>query len=366
MQQEFGETLELEVFDAAQFPQYDVVQIAANFETVPRETGEDVQPPLVVGHSEDQAILADSGLPAAGWVSSLRAVGTKLVATVRDVPKIVAEAIARRAYRRVSAELYTDYKGLGQTLRRVALLGGAIPKVKTLQDVIALYSDDEPFETVTVEPAFAEASEGESAELGVRSEECGTPSGECDEEAQQPEVTQEAQPAFAEEPGTDENAELAMQSGECEEQMEQTDVTQEVQPDSGEPDSDADEAQPGDDLSGDAARRGKIGRFCEQLKAEGHYAPAWDELGMGQFLLNLDADRAVCFSEGGAEQTLLDWFVGFLRSQPRLVNFSEKAPACVDPRPSGRKPLADFYRRHRSEFERLGVSLEMFLESEVR
>jgi hypothetical protein len=107
-----------------------------------------------------------------------------------------------------------------------------------------------------------------------------------------------------------------------------------------------------------------VDRFCEDLKREGHYAPAWDEVGLREFLASLDGVTAVCFAEGAPVQTPLDWFRQFLLGLPAVVRFGEKAPASVEASVPGRKPLTDFYARHRSEFERMGVSLEMFLESE--
>jgi hypothetical protein len=114
------------------------------------------------------------------------------------------------------------------------------------------------------------------------------------------------------------------------------------------------------------ARQREIARFCEELKREGHYAPAWDELGLGEFLVRLDAEQAVCFAEGSPEQTALAWFEGFLRRLPAVVSFSEKAPATDEGIGPGRKGLVDFYRRHRAEFESMGVTMEMFLAAEER
>lgn len=293
MTDELSEIHDLEVFDSEQFPEWDVARIAQNFEEIGRLTGEQIQPPLVIGHSEDQAVLRDSGLPAAGWISALRAAGTRLLADVRDVPRLVAEAIRRRAYTRISAELYRDYKDLGPALRRVALLGGAIPKVKTLQDVIALHSDDEPFETITT-------------------------------------VLDDARPEVVDLPAP---------------------APEEPQPDAPDPDA--------------ARRRLEVQRFCEDLKRDGHYAPAWDELGLPEFLAGLDEGRVVCFAEG-SEQTARGWFEQFLRRLPAVVSFSEKAPAAAGPADPGRTRLCDFYRRHQRDFERLGVSLGMFLDSEGR
>ena len=305
MQDELAEIRGLEVFDAAELPQYDVAEIARNFTAVENERGECIRPPLVIGHSEDQSILKDSGLPAAGWISSLRAVGTKLIAEVSEVPRLVAEAISRGAYRRVSAELYPDYKGLGQVLRRVALLGGAIPKVKTLQDVIAMYSDDEPYETVSTV------------------------------------VRDEAPPEHENERPDDEGRNIPI----------------EIEDDFGEVPVEV-------EIVDEGSRREEIAVFCEELKLEGRYAPAWDGLGLPEFMRTLEAGRPVCFAEGAAEQTPLEWFKSFLLKLPAVVKFEEKAAV------KGREPnverdrLIGFYRDHRSQFEKMNVTLDMYLAAE--
>jgi hypothetical protein len=58
---------------------------------------------------------------------------------------VIVDLIRRGAYRRVSAEVYHDFRqegaARGHVLRRVALLGGEIPEIKTLQDVAALYEE---------------------------------------------------------------------------------------------------------------------------------------------------------------------------------------------------------------------------------
>ena len=100
--------------------------------------------PIKLGHGEAQKMLRDEGLPAAGWVDNLTRQGNRLVASVKDVPKKVAELINKRAYKKVSSEIYPIYKDsdgnvLHKVLRAVALLGGDIPAVEGLADIRALY-----------------------------------------------------------------------------------------------------------------------------------------------------------------------------------------------------------------------------------
>ncbi len=103
-------------------------------------------PPLVIGHEERQDLLDQSNLPAAGWIRRIWTVGPILYAQIRDVPDEAARWIQSGQYRYVSAEFYDDptQAGIqpdqavgarGLLLRRVALLGGTPPKVKTLGPV---------------------------------------------------------------------------------------------------------------------------------------------------------------------------------------------------------------------------------------
>jgi len=131
----------LEIFDAAVVPQHDLDAMLRNVAEIPSKLNIKYRIPLVIGHEEDQHWLKDSGLPAAGWLENIRKVGTKLVASVADVPQKIAELINSRAYRTVSPEVYVDFAGLGPALRRVALLGGQLPHIKTLDDVMALFAD---------------------------------------------------------------------------------------------------------------------------------------------------------------------------------------------------------------------------------
>ncbi|MBL8794801.1 MAG: hypothetical protein JNM56_12910 [Planctomycetia bacterium] len=100
-----------------------------------------LRPTVVVGHSESQEWLQDSGIPAAGTVTNLRRKGQTLLADFVEMPVAIAKLVNSRAYRACSSEVYSDFeyggKRYGPTLRRVALLGGELPAVKTLADLPA-------------------------------------------------------------------------------------------------------------------------------------------------------------------------------------------------------------------------------------
>lgn len=144
-----------------------------------------LEPPVVISHAEEQALLEADKLPAAGWIKKLYREGASLFADISDVPVVVAELIKNKAIKNRSAEIYanfTDDAGTshGKVFRRLALLGGAIPKIKSLSDHLNLYDDDklpavafseankEQVETVTFE-SFGEIED--SLEQDIKEDE---------------------------------------------------------------------------------------------------------------------------------------------------------------------------------------------------
>ena len=103
-------------------------------------------PMAVLGHDEKQELLKKSGLPAAGWLNNLKQVGKRLVGDFIDVPKTVADLLAKGAYKNKSIEIYPNLEYNGENfktvLRRIAFLGFDIPKIKGLGDILARYSED--------------------------------------------------------------------------------------------------------------------------------------------------------------------------------------------------------------------------------
>lgn len=132
-------SMDMEIFAAGNwngdtFTKEDLNSIVANFE----ELKSTVKPFLKLGGVNPHADLVHQ--PAIGWVDSLRVNGDRIIATVKDIPKIVFEAINRKLYRRVSSEIYAGYKNTegkvyNFVLRAVAILGSAIPAVSTLEDL---------------------------------------------------------------------------------------------------------------------------------------------------------------------------------------------------------------------------------------
>lgn len=133
------------IWNGDKYTQKDLQKLVDNFEALEGK----VKPPIKLGHPEDQKLLNDEGLPAAGWVTKLKVMGDKLVASFKDIPKKIYDIVKRRGYKRVSSEIYPKYtdsdtgKSFGPVLRAVAFLGGDIPAVDSLEDVSALYNESD-------------------------------------------------------------------------------------------------------------------------------------------------------------------------------------------------------------------------------
>lgn len=103
------------------------------------------RPPVKLGHTEKQKLLKDSGLPAAGWIEKIYRNGKKLLADISSIPQKVYELIEKKAYDRISAEVYWDFddtvnkKKWPRVLKAIALLGAEVPEVTTLDSISALY-----------------------------------------------------------------------------------------------------------------------------------------------------------------------------------------------------------------------------------
>lgn len=101
------------------------------------------KPYLKLGHDDEQKILQNDGLPAAGWIGKIYRVGEKLLADFVDIPQKIFELIENRAYRKVSSEIYwnlkVDDKKYPYVLGAVALLGADTPAVNNLADIMSMY-----------------------------------------------------------------------------------------------------------------------------------------------------------------------------------------------------------------------------------
>ena len=91
----------------------------------------DYRPAIKIGHTRDKP-----GAPAYGWVQNLRRAGSKLIADFTDMHDSVVDAVRKKLYDNVSAEIYFNLKRGGKSfdraLKAVALLGAEVPAVANL------------------------------------------------------------------------------------------------------------------------------------------------------------------------------------------------------------------------------------------
>lgn len=159
----------------------DLEEIEKNFQ----KTKEKLKPYLKLGHDDSQKLIQKDGLPSVGFIDNVVRVGNKLIADFSNIPRKIYELLSKKAYSRVSSEIYINLKDSGKTigkaLKAVALLGGDTPAVTNLDDVLSLYSlDRDSASTLTdffASTGGAKAIEGETkcvtfdAEIKTKTEE---------------------------------------------------------------------------------------------------------------------------------------------------------------------------------------------------
>lgn len=131
----------VEIFAAGttETPEFTEADIKAMAEAA-NELKDEVKSPVFTGHTREH------GWPAFGWVENVRAAGNKLVGDLKKVPETIAAWVKSGGFRRVSAEIWPNYKSEnGKTYPHVlcglALLGQDIPRCRILDDLpIPAYS----------------------------------------------------------------------------------------------------------------------------------------------------------------------------------------------------------------------------------
>lgn len=134
--------------------------------------------PLKIGHADKQidCETRSEDQHALGWVEDIWLnASNKLMAKLTDVPDIVYNAISKKLYRKVSAEIDmgTTYKGkeLGDVLSGIALIGADIPAVNTLEDLQAFFvidssiAEGERISFTTIETDYAKEDLDMSTDL---------------------------------------------------------------------------------------------------------------------------------------------------------------------------------------------------------
>jgi hypothetical protein len=333
----------IEIFEAGTYrgktyTDADLDTMVKNFDELKGE----IKPVAVIGHDENQDLLKQSGLFSAGWMESVRKVGTKLVASFKDVPQLLADLINKGAFKRISSEIYNDYNGKGLALRRVAILGGDIPEVKTLQDIAALYSDS-PTGNTTWVPLAEAAPESDEKEkknmddLKKMQEELTALSGQVTalaEENKKLKATMETPPDPKQifDMDVQDLAEKVSYLTENIAKMQEESKAKEEKIKALETDNQATVTK----LS-EAEKKRKtddIKRFVSDRMKEGRISPAIWGLGLEKFMAELDDASVSKFGEGKrtAELTPLGFMKNLILTIPRntLVRFGELASVKIE------------------------------------
>ena len=119
----------------------DIDQMVSNAESL----RDRVKPFFKLMHLSAKDHKRVTAAPAIGWLTNFRRSGKKLVVDIERVPKKVAQLIRAGSFRRISAEIFTQFRdeASGKTLKNVVgaagLLGAVLPAITTLSDVLKLF-----------------------------------------------------------------------------------------------------------------------------------------------------------------------------------------------------------------------------------
>jgi len=118
-----------------------------------------LKPMVKLGHDDKQRLLQNTGLPAGGWITKLKKVGNKILVHIKEVPKVLYQLIQNGAYKRISSEILNDYtepstkKQYKKVLSAIAFLGGDLPAITSLEDIAALFDNDEKAQIIIYQKA---------------------------------------------------------------------------------------------------------------------------------------------------------------------------------------------------------------------
>lgn len=104
-----------------------------------------LKPPVKLGHGEQT--FPQGGAPAFGWLTGVKRVGRKMIATLSHVPEALVEAIRLGRYRTRSAEVIQNWthpetgERCGMVVKALAFLGAEMPAIQTLDDLVKLEAD---------------------------------------------------------------------------------------------------------------------------------------------------------------------------------------------------------------------------------
>jgi len=267
----------------------------------------DHEPPLVVGHPKENA-------PAFGWVEKLKAAtngGTSvLMGKFKQVVPEFAALAKQGLYKKRSASFYPDGR-----LRHVGFLGAAPPAVKGLADL--KFEDSEEtifnFDDPTGEKERTMAG-NEIIEFLKFWERWKKDNVEITEPAP---ATEETPAGFTEADLETAKTKAADEAAKAEREKVEAEFAEKAR------------------KSAQDAREGEIKAWYDTNLKAGKVIPAWDKLGLRDFMLSLDAEEEMSFSDDADKVSRLGWFKSFMEGLPKLVEFKEVATRDKDVNASG-------------------------------
>jgi len=319
------------------------------------------EPPVVIGHPKHNE-------PAFGWVKELKQKGPSLFARLGGVVPEFADMVQRGLFKKRSASFYADGR-----LRHVGFLGAAPPAVKGLADVAF---EDKP-DALVFEFTDAGHKFGVIARIlrGLREFLISRHDEETADNVvdnfdidflKEPEPAEEAESSFADPKPTEDDMTGKPQEGKQPEEKSKTFTEEDLQKAREEERKKAEaefKEQGGKDDNDrvlkleqqltqerDARRKDGIHAFCDKLKDAGQYPPAFDSMGLREFLESLPHEEPVVeFTEGDKQvkKTPLEFMQGFLQNLPKTVVFNEISGG-DGPEPGEEKDrlIADFQEKN--------------------
>ena len=294
--------------------------------------------PVVIGHPKDDA-------PAYGWVARLRRAGQSLWAQLEKVDAGFEKLLREGRFQQRSVALYRQFAPTGAPyLRHVGFLGAQPPAVKGLAPV-----------------RFTEDPQLEFTEPITYTEDTVTPN-------KLEKFFDHLRSFFA---GDEDSGASATPEPSFSERLVQ--LEQRLETLSREKPA----AAPVLSETEKEVQHSTIENFVETLRRRGSFPPAFDHLGVADFLhqlAELEAPAFACHSEsapadeeshpsqsspgdrpGPGGQTLLVWFQEFLSQLPRVIEFNELTPG----QGAGRKSTSPAARVIRFTEPRRGVEVDL-------
>jgi len=305
------------------FTQADLDEIAANYHA------EEHEAPIVIGHPAMDT-------PAYGWIAAVKSADGTLFVKGKDVVPEFNDLVKNGRFKKRSLSLYP-----GKKIKHLGFLGAVPPSIKGLKD-IAFKEDD----AITIE--FSERWAWSSiADVFRKLREWFIEKGESDAADKvipeylirdiQQAASDEAAPAteaasiYAEKTNKEEKLMPDIKVETPPKQFSEADVeriTAEAKA-LGKQEAEAEFAETQRKERATAVKAA-IAAFCEARKQEGKLLPAWEKLGLQEFLASLDAEEAISFAEGTAKRTRLDFMREFLAELDKVIEFGEIAKRSKD------------------------------------